>query len=214
MAFELNNLAHFRDLPEPPILRRVLQSIEMIDSMLSYDFGEAVLYFTEKWSAKESVAVAKNGQGEDLFIVFDRHGCFIKGFAHEVTMATDSEMRARVRSLVPEVYRRHFKEPAFECEYATVFAWRGNQDSAWQATTDALPGVEDGSSQLLSFIKLTPEGYRDWATENYETDVSLEVVTSVYSHVPLTAEMIRALKADLKPGIIRQRAAKIGYPLG
>jgi hypothetical protein len=201
------------ELPAPWRLKRLFQAMAMLDAILSNKLGEPVYSFSDKWTAKQSVGAVNNGQGDDLFFVFEAERCFWKGSAHDASSFFGTDCQMRLRGLVPKDCLLYLKEPAFECDNATVFGWNGIDGSEWHSTTEKIAGVDDGSAYLLSFIKLVPVAFWQWAVDNYEVDLSLELVERVYDHVPLTDNLLFALDPGLNADIVRCDAIKIGYPL-
>ncbi len=206
------HLANLNELPKPSELRALLQSHAMLDAILSHELGESVYSFSEKWTANQSVGVVKNGQGDDLFFVFDSRGCFVKGWVHDIALSTDVESRKMIRDSVPANFAEHFSEPAFICDEATFFAWRENDASAWHSSISEK--ADDGSGYLLEYLRLDPESFQAWAEENYEVDVDLEEIEKIYKFEPLSGKTVQALNSSLTIGVIRHEASKIGYPIG
>ncbi len=206
------HLTNLNELPKPSELRGLLQSHAMLDAILSHELGESVYSFSEKWSANQSVGVVKNGQGDDLFFVFDSRGCFIKGWVHDIALSTDVALRKKIRDSVPENFAEHFSEPAFICDEATFFAWREDGSSGWHSSISE--EADDGSEYLLEYLRLDPESFQAWAEENYEVDVDLEEIEKIYKSEPLSGETVQALNSSLTIGAIRREASKIGYPIG
>ena len=206
-------IAKVNDVPKLQELKELLRSIAMLDAVLAHDLGETVYSFNDKWSSKVSVGIVKNGQGDDLFVVFDSSGCFMKGLVHDIPLAGDSETLNRLRESIPETFKHHLAEPAFTCNEGTFFAWCDSEESGWNSTTELVVDSDDGSGYLLNFLKLTPASFQEWAEENYETDIEIKAVASIYESVPLTNELVKNLNGNLSLGVIRQVAAKIGYPI-
>ena len=201
-----------RDLPSPSRLQTLLQSLAMLAEILSFSTGEPVYTFSKKWSARRSLGVINNGQGDDLVFVFDSQECFVKGWVHDSAASTSVQVRKQLHHLIPDKYLPYLSERTLGCDEATFFAWHGG--IGWQSTTAQLADdVDDGSRYLLSFLKLEPNEFQQWAEENYETNVSLESVSMIYQFHPLDRATVQSLNANATFGSVRQSAEKIGYPV-
>jgi hypothetical protein len=73
--------------PDVESLKRLSQSLAMLDAILSPDWEFRYYSFNSKWNAGEMMASMRNGSGDDYFILFNSSGAIIKGFAHESPMS-------------------------------------------------------------------------------------------------------------------------------
>jgi len=190
----------------------------MLDAIISPEWDGRYYSFNAKWSAKEQMGSMKNGSGDDLFVLFNRTGCWIKGFAHEAAMTPHRTKLQRVwpgvLDSVPPDFGKCLKEPAFSVEDTTFCIWRRHVDSSWQKGEITFPesgSDPDGSQYLLSPLDGQPDTYQDWAEGYYERDVSLEAVIHIYAHRPITSEVIAQLNPDMTLAGIRSDIHEIGY---
>jgi hypothetical protein len=201
-------------LPDIPTLRRLTQSLAMLDAILSPEWESRYYSFNSRWAEGEMMASMRNGSGDDWFLVFNQAGAILKGFAHESPMA-DSPTREGVLSEVPAVFSKFLTEPAFSMEYATFCIWRTVDDSEWHRGDIKYPPDSpdpDGSADLLALLDDAPQSYQQWAEEYYETEVSLAAVEAIYRHEPLTAEMVALLNPDISLEDLEEDLLEIGYP--
>jgi hypothetical protein len=54
--------------------------------------------FDSRWGAGEQMASMRNGQGDQYFALFNRAGCWLKGFDHESVMSPFASDRREVFS--------------------------------------------------------------------------------------------------------------------
>lgn len=160
-------------LPDIDALKRFMQSMAMLDAILSPEWESRLYSFNSKWSKGEQMGSWRNGQGDDLFALFTKDGCFLKGFEHESEMTPYREDPKRVwpgvLDSVPTVFARGLNEPAFSPDDTTFCIWRQYTDSHWQVGNIEFPTVEprypgapidpDGSEWLLSPYDGKPETY-------------------------------------------------------
>src|SRR5215475_12894352 len=73
-------------LPDVDRLRTLLQSVAMLDAILSPKWEYRYYSFNSHWSSGEQMGSMRDGCGDDLFALFNATGCFLKGFAHAAPM--------------------------------------------------------------------------------------------------------------------------------
>jgi hypothetical protein len=216
-------------LPDVDGLRRLLQSMAMLDAILSREWEFRYYSFNSRWSRGKQMGSMRNGQGDDFFALFNAHGCFLKGFAHEAPM---TPYRSRPKRLwpgvldsVPREFAACLREPAFSIEDTTFCIWRRYGDASWQrGSIEFPPGPDpDGSADLLSPLDGKPETYREWAEWYFDAPfLTVAMVRHVYRHRPLTDKLVAALTPDVvedeeNPHLgvadLEEDIKEIGYPV-
>ena len=79
--------ATLRSLPDLEGLRKLTQSLAMLEAILSPEWEYRYYSFKSKWDEEEMMASMRNGSGDEYFILFDSHGAIMKGFNHESAMS-------------------------------------------------------------------------------------------------------------------------------
>jgi hypothetical protein len=211
-------------LPDVDGLRRLLQSMAMLDAILSPEWQFRFYSFNSRWAKGEQMGSMRNGHGDDFFALFNGHGCFLKGFAHEAPMtpyrADPKRLWPGVLDSVPEEFEACLREPALGIEDTTFCIWRRYADGYWQrGAIDFPPGEDpDGSEFLLSPLDGKPETYRKWAERYFNKRfLTVEMVRHIYEQRPLTDDLVAALTPDIDPHLevtdLQDDIAEIGYPL-
>lgn len=202
-------------LPEVHTLKKLLQSMAVLDALLCPEWQYRYYSFDANWSDHASLGSMRNGQGDDFFALFNSHGCFLKGFVHDAPGAESPIDYGKYYSGLAEEFHDCLQEPALETTVVSFCIWRNIRDSKWkQAPLALLPGHDpDGSLSLLSILDGNPETYRQWAESYYEREVSSDSVKIIYQHHKLTDELIRTLNTDLCLSDIQEEVQSIGYPL-
>jgi hypothetical protein len=196
-----------------------MQQMAALESVFAIEFGEFQFEYHPQWSLHEQMGAVKNGSGDELFAHFTPRGCCILGFAHESAMSPyrtqPPKLWPGLLSSVPEELRGSFEEPAFDIDSTTFVVWRRASDDRWSSDDIEYPndGYDDGSNDLLSRLILSPKEFADWLEENYEVDVDLSVVESVFEHLPITAAHLAKLNPNFSAREIRQAIIETGYPL-
>jgi hypothetical protein len=204
-----------RGLPAIDELRRLCQSLAMLDAIIEPEWEFRYYSFNRRWSRGERMASMRNGQGDEWFILFDRHGAAMKGFDHESPMADpDNCPWPGVLDSLPKAFASFRKEPAFSMQDTTFCVWRRYADAAWNVgAIDFPPGADpDGSARMLAILDGRPQTYRRWAEGYYERDVPLKWVRAVYSHQPLTDALVQGLNPEQTLPDLREDVLEIGYP--
>ncbi len=220
-------------LPDIDALKRLMQSMAMLDAILSPEWDSRYYSFNAKWSEGEQMGSMRDGCGDDLFALFTDRGCFLKGFAHEAEM---TPYKRKPKRVWPGVFdrlpwwamERGVNQPAFSPSDTTFCVWRQYTDDAWQcgeikfpkvnARFDGSPGDPDGSTALLSPYDGTPETYLNWANDYFleggEQGRSLtrEHVEHVYAHKPLTTKLVQEIDPAVTLRALANDIDEIGYP--
>jgi hypothetical protein len=140
----------------------------------------------------------RNGQGDDLFAIFDDAECFIRGFDHESAMSPWRSKPTRVwpgvLDQVPARFSSSLSEPAFHMEDTTFCMWFSADAHGWDNGDISYPEENDpdGAEWMLSYYDDHPEIYHEFAASYYEIEVPLEAIARVYRHEPLSPSLVEA----------------------
>ena len=202
-------------LPDIPTLRRLTQSVALLDAALSPEWQYRYYSFNSRWAEGEEMASMRNGSGDDWFLLFAPAGAVLKGLAHESALAREATFPRSIRQGLPAAFDSFVREPAFGLEAASFCLWRGASDPTWSVVPPAdgpVAAERDGSGELLGILDGDPRTYLAWAQDYYERAVSLEAVQRVYDHEPLQAALVTALNPKATLPDLAADASEIGYP--
>ena len=210
-------------LPDVESLKRLSQSLAMLDAIMSLDWESRFYSFNSKWSEGEMMASMRDGSGDDYIILFNSHGAIIKGFGHESTMSPfvdePPKVWCGVLDSVPNEFSDFLNEPAFSIESTTFCIWRRYSDSTWQVGDIVYPEGEDpeeddpdGSEYLLSILDGKTETYQDFAAEYFEKDIPLAAIQHIYEYKPLTDSVISKLNNEVSKSDLQNDIEEIGFP--
>ncbi|WP_339910304.1 hypothetical protein [Symmachiella dynata] len=211
-------------LPDVSSLRRLLQSLAMLDAILSPDWQYRYYSFNCHWAFGEEWGSMRNGSGDEFYALFNQHGCFLKGFAHEALMTpcrdNPPKLWPGLFSNVPPEFSECLNEPAFDIASTTFCIWRYHDGREWQLDDLKFPAGNDpdGSGDLLSILDGTPETYCVWAEEYYQeawndtSGLTRDAVAAVYRHQPLSNELVSAINSNLRLEDLADDLRDIGYP--
>ena len=205
-------------LPDVQKLKRLMKSLAMLDAIMSPVWDERVYSFNSTWDVDEQMASMRNGCGDEFFILFNPHGCFVKGFDHESAMSswgTDHQLPWQgLLEGMPEEFLEASKEPAFSMENISFCIWKLNTSGEWAKGQFEYMECEDpdGSEYLLEILDGNPETYKAFASEYYEVDLPLDAIKAVYGHQPLDGDVVKALNSEITLKSLQKDLAEIGYP--
>ena len=199
-------------------LRRLTQSLAMLDAIMSPEWEYRYYSFNSKWDQGEMMASMSNGSGDGFFILFDSHGAIMKGFDHESAMspwsAEEEKTWSGIFDDVPDEFQSFLAEPAFSIQESTFCIWRRYIDSSWQVGTIDYPDEDDpdGSEWMLSILDGQPLTYKEFAESYYERPLDLDAIDQIYRHVPLTNEIVAQLNDETTLESLTADIEQIAYP--
>ncbi len=206
-------------LPTIDTLKRLAQSLAMLDAIIMREWDYRYYSFNSKWAEGEQMASMRNGQGDGWFCAFGLPGASLKGFDHESEISPwnmeTPKVWPGVLDSVPEGFKAFATEPAFSMNDTTFCTWRGVRDAQWNTGKILYPAGDDpdGSAWVLSILDGNPNTYEEWAQDYYERPISLSAVQQIYGHLPLTRELVHQLNATTDFESVLADAAEIDYPV-
>jgi hypothetical protein len=198
-------------LPSAADLQRLAQSLAVLDAINSPEWEYRYYSYNPNWAPDEAVLEMRDGEGDEMLVLFRPEGCVINGFLNEYPQP---EAQQVTRGL-PEAFDEFmFGEPV--ASTGTTFCLWNTPAHGWQ--TGVLGREDDGSEELLYIFDQDPATYAEWATDYYtdETDrppITAEAVTPIYRHQALTKAMVLALNPELEDWVaLAAELQEIGYP--
>ncbi|WP_139017438.1 hypothetical protein [Bradyrhizobium sp. STM 3809] len=201
-------------LPDVFSLKRLLQSVAMLDAIICPEWAYRYYSFSANWATEEMMGSMRNGEGDEFFVLFNSYGAFIKGFDHESMVASLRLPSEQFYRDLPRPFAACCSEPAFSPQDVTFCMWRLSEAPAWSSARLELAasGDSDGSAHLLSILDCSPDTYRQWAAEYYQREVSPQATIAVYEHRALTDEIVAAINPTTDLASLGEDIAQIGYP--
>lgn len=205
-------------LPEIDDLKKLCQSLAMLEAILSPEWEYRYYSFNSKWAEAEMMASMRNGSGDGYFILFTAQGAAIKGVAHEAPMSSwhdeHEQIWPGVLDQVPDEFAGFLAEPAFSMDDTTFCLWRRYADSKWLTGDIQYPADEDpdGAEELLGILTSRALAYQAFVQDYYETELPLAAIEQIYEHRLLTDEIVSTLNPDIQLAEITDDIDEIGYP--
>lgn len=198
-------------LPDHKNLRAACKAMSVLDAILCQDWVYRYHSYNSEWSEGEEFFEMRNGEGDQLLILFKEEGTAINGYFAEAEQGE----KAGLTLGLPEVFHEFlFGEPVHSA--GTTFAvWKtGNLD--WQTGTPAVS--DDHSEELLSPLDGKPETYIKWAMDYFkgsynQKGIPLDTVTRIFNQETLTKEMVLSIVTELEDWEqLKEDLVEISFP--
>ncbi|GJI95301.1 hypothetical protein RugamoR57_20190 [Duganella caerulea] len=199
-------------LPEIEALRRRCKALAMLDALICPEWDYRYYSFNANWSTGEEMASMRNGQGDEWFLLFDKAGAALKGFAHDSDVVK-SDHAKRIQIEVPPSFSSFLSESAFSMDDATFCYWQSVGASEWSKVSAKAPELDDGSTALLALLIDPAEPYVEFANDYFEKNISVELVRCVYSLHPIDERLVSSANSGLAIADALTTAREIGYPI-
>ncbi|MGQ2983336.1 hypothetical protein [Flavobacterium sp.] len=192
-------------LPSPDKLRSICKAISVLDAILSPEWQFRYYSYSSKWGDGEECLQMRNGQGDEMHILFTATGCAINGFVHEYPQPDKEQVTKGLPAQFDEFI---FGEPVNSIG-TTFCLW--NEGNVWQA--GSIENFDDNSVEMLSIFDYEPQSYINYASDYFETELPLPTVASIYSGETLTKEMVLSIVEDLADwDVLKKDLIEIDYP--
>jgi len=202
---------NYAGVPSAAALQRLAQSLAVLDAINSPDWEYRYYSYNPAWAPGEAVLEMRDGEGDEMLVLFRPEGCVINGFLHEY----DQPEKAQIIRGLPEVFDSFLVEEPVASLGTTFCLWY-TPAHGWQR--GVVENEDDGSEELLYIFDNDPATYAEWATEYYldETDrrpLTAAAVAPIYHHEVLTKAMVLALNEELEDWVaLAAELQEIGYP--
>ena len=204
---------NYGELPNREVLERICKAISVLDAIICQEWEFRYYSFNSNWSETERVMRMRNGEGDEMHILFRADGCAINGFADEYKQQDIGKL---TRGL-PEMFHEFaFGEPIKSI--GTTFCLWTAESSNWQV--GSVENCEDNSERMLGILDGNPQTYIDWAEEYFqefykESGIPIDTVAKIYDGETLTKEMVLSIVDELDDwGKLEEDLKGIDYPYG
>lgn len=181
-------------LPAPPALKSLMQSLAVLDAIMSPEWEYRYYSFDSAWDSNSQMGSMRNGSGDELFVFFNKAGCFIKGFAHEYWQ--DEISAEDFYQNVPAAFAQAVNEPAFTPSDVSFCAWYENNVGAWKQAIDD-SRLDPEVFFLIQNLDGTPETYVEFAESYYEIKLGVEPVKKILDHKPISRDLAMSLNSEV-----------------
>lgn len=183
----------------------------VLDAILCQDWVYRYHSYNSHWADGEEFFEMRNGEGDQLLMLFTKEGAVINGLFAEA----EQEEKIKLTDKLPECFHEFiFGEPVNSA--GTTFCLWKTTGQEWKTGLSA--ESDDHSAELLSPFDGKPSTYVLWATDyfkgNYaENGIPLDTVTRIYNQETLTKEMVLSLVDTLEDWEqLAEDLEEISYP--
>lgn len=182
-------------LPAPASLQKTAKAIAVLDAIFSPEWEFRFYSYNNKWSEGEACLQMRDGEGDEMHILFRGESCAINGFAHECPQPEKS----KITKGLPEVFTEFISGEPVGSIGTTFCLW--NTCDGWKM--GEIESFEDKSAEMLKILDGYPQTYLDYATEYFELDEEandgrIKTIGSIYKGDTLTKEMVESLSAEVE----------------
>ena len=204
MQYEINDI---NLLPIPTQLRKISQSLAMLDAIMMPEWDYRYFSFDAHWDDdnEEMMASMRTGEGDEYYILFCPRNALGKVYISDTVQMSKSKIE-KLEDEVPYKLASFMDEEAFDVDNASFFFWRSRTDKEWICT-------KEGDLDYLKFLEGDATYYTEWAEEYYEKSIDLDVVKKIMKFSPLTSAMVEKLNPQITLKELSEDIAEIGYPL-
>ena len=202
---------NYAALPPAADLQRLGQALAVLDALNSPEWEYRYYSYNPDWAEQEALLEMRDGEGDQLLVLFRPEGCVINGFSPEYEQPDKTQVTKGLPAAFAEFM---FGEPV--SSIGTTFCLWYTPAQGWQS--GPIENPDDGSEELLYMFDKEPATYAEWATEYYtdETDrkpVTAAAVAPIYQHEPLTKARALALVDEVPDWtMLAADLQEIGYP--
>lgn len=187
-------------IPNPVELQSICKSIATLEAIICPEWEFRYYSYQKKWSENEACFEMRNGEGDQMLILFSNEGICINGFAHE----NEVLLKKAIGNLPKGFEGFIFGEPVKSIG-TTFCIWQTISSKKW--VTGAIDcsknDYNDGSSDLLELLDGNPSNYKEWAEEYYEEEfeeheLKLELVEKIFDNTVVFKELVKSINPELK----------------
>jgi len=199
-----------KNLPDPTQLRSIMQSLAALDAIYCPEWEYRYYSFDSKWGEHEEMGSIRNGSGDDVFVLFNSQGCFLKGFSHEFF---NKEKTAKgFYEGIPPAFISGSVEPAFTPNNVSFCCWRHMDDVDWSSAVSE-ETLDPNTFFLLECLYGDQHVYRNFVADYYEIEADIEHISSVFQTKPMTIELAKVMNSEVDYSVLLEDLNGISYPV-
>ncbi|WP_158796963.1 hypothetical protein [Pedobacter sp. L105] len=183
-------------LPDSTQLQATCKAMAVLDAILCQDWVYRYHSYNSLWADGEEFFEMRNGEGDQLLMLFTKDGAVINGFFSEA----EQDDKIKLTDQLPNCFHEFiFGEPVHSA--GTTFCLWKTAGQDWK--TGIIAANDDHSAELLSPFDGQPSTYMLWATDYFKgnytaSGIPLDTVTRIYNQETLTKEMVLSLVDTLE----------------
>lgn len=196
-------------LPAPQKLKSIMQSMAALDAILCPEWQYRYYSYDSGWGPSEQMGSIRNGSGDDVFVLFNQSGCFLKGFSHEFP---DSRFSSNMfYENVPDAFKAGADEPAFSPQNVSFCAWQNLSGGGWETSIEERD-LDPNVFFLIQDLDGQASTFQKFAVEYHEMQIAMQPLQAVFEHVSITEKLAKSLNPEIEYPSLLSDLKQIGYP--
>lgn len=196
-------------LPAPQQLKSIMRSMAALDAILSPEWQYRYYSFDRTWGPSEQMGSIRNGSGDDLFVLFNQSGCFLKGFSHEYPQHELSPNMFYEN--IPDAFQAGTIEPAFSPQNVSYCAWQDLSGEGWKDSVKE-KSLDFNVFFLIQDLDGQASTFQKFVAEYHEMEVDLGLLQAVFDQTSMTKGMAKSLNPEIEYSSLLSDLKQIGYP--
>lgn len=204
-----------KSLPDRKKVQNICKAISVLDAILCQEWEYRYYSYNSQWGENEEFFEMRNGEGNQMLVLFREDGCVINGFSQDFYEFRKDYPKDELTKRLPEIFNEFiFGEPVNTI--GTTFCIWSTIAEKWE--TGEIKTNQDGSSDMLYIFDGLPYTYIDWASDYFqdsykESGIPFDIVTKIYQGETLTKEMVLSIVDELEDWLqLESDLKEINYP--
>jgi hypothetical protein len=193
-------------LPNKESLQNVCKSLAVLDAILCQDWEYRYYSYNKNWAENEECFTMRNGEGDELLILFKNHQCILNGFLSEEGCMDKSKLKEDV----PAIFQSFiFGEPIITI--GTTFCIWSDEYGNWNP--EDVDGLSQKYADFMNMYTTDPRVYLYWAIDYYETDtLNYDALNVVFNEKELNTKDVLNINEELEDwDQLKEDLDEIGY---
>jgi len=180
-----------------------------LDAIFSPEWQYRYYSFDSGWGPSEQMGSIRNGSGDDLFVLFNDSGCFLKGFSHEFPQ---KDFRPDMfYKNIPDAFKAAVNEPAFSTQNVSFCAWQHSTGESWKESVKE-KDLDPNVFFLIQDLDGKASTYRQFLADYHEMEASIGSLQAVFDQKLMTRDLAEALNPEIDFSALISDLKQIGYP--
>jgi hypothetical protein len=191
--------------------QKLCKALAVLDAVFSQTWDYRYYSYNSDWDDNEEYFQMRNGEGDEIHVLFKEKGCIICGYANESDLIAEELLVKEV----PEYFREFITDEPVKSTGATFCLW--NYESAdWFGIL--IPETEEKTKEMLKIFDSQAETYIAYASDYFaemvpEDGIPIESVRKIYNKEILGRQLVLSLiNENLEWDLLATDLDEIGYP--
>lgn len=187
-------------------LKNNCKALSVLEAILCQEWEYRYYSYNSKWDKGEECFEMRNGEGEQLLILFKGSDAIINGFSLEKPPINND------KNVIPERFHEFIFNDPIKTIGTTFCLWT-DEDGGWNKEQLSTLGAVEEHALDIYFDSITK--YIDWSYDYYELEEKLDydVVKRIFESDSLDEMLIRKINPELSDfDLLKDDLDTIDYP--